>query len=99
MRPEDASPSNSSMLARPSQTLRATAVASNSYQELEPVRGSRRRRLRTRQLPIRKSKSACPSRGPSTPRSLEVLRAHDAHVVQGVAGHDVGEAPHAEGVP
>src|SRR5262245_61689866 len=62
MRPEGICPSNSSMLARPSHTLRAVEVASNSYQESDPVRGSLSRLLWTLQLPIRKSKSFCPSR-------------------------------------
>src|SRR5262245_51571292 len=66
MRPWGDAPSYSSTLPRPSHTLRAVPVASNSYQESDPVRGSRSRRFRIRQVPIRKSKSLRPSLGLST---------------------------------
>ena len=57
MKPPSWSVRNSSSFPSPSRSGRATLVASNSSQSVDPCRRFRKNRLRTFQLPIQKSKS------------------------------------------
>src|ERR1700751_2412926 len=62
MWPPGLSSSTSSIMARPSHTLRATKVPSNSTHVFDPVRGCSSRLRWAFQLPSAKSKSCWPSR-------------------------------------